>query len=97
MRAAKNNVKRSPFFRFALAASQALRPGSLKMAAGSVLDYPAQSKEKHVQFLSPVPSIPHHRLVETIWDWEAAFQPHRLGRMPPRAHAGLQQAQETVL
>lgn len=42
-----------------------------------------------MQFLSLVPQAPLNLLVETIWDWEAAFQSHRLERVLPVANAGL--------
>lgn len=42
-----------------------------------------------MQFLSLVPQAPLGRLIETIWDWEGAFQPHRLERVLPVANAGL--------
>ena len=42
-----------------------------------------------MQFLSLVPQAPLSHLIETIWDWEAAFQPHRLERVLPVANAGL--------
>ena len=42
-----------------------------------------------MQFLSLVPQAPLSHLIETIWDWEGAFQPHRLERVLPVANAGL--------
>ncbi|MGH8027901.1 MAG: DUF6597 domain-containing transcriptional factor [Pseudoxanthomonas sp.] len=42
-----------------------------------------------MQFLSLVPQAPLNRLIETIWDWEAAFHQHRLERVLPVANAGL--------
>lgn len=40
-------------------------------------------------FLSLVPQAPLRHLVESIWDWEGAPQPHRLERVLPVANAGL--------
>lgn len=42
-----------------------------------------------MQFLSLVPQAPLNLLVETIWDWEAAFHSHQLERVLPVANAGL--------
>lgn len=61
------------------------------MAAISFLDYSATTleQEEYVQFLSLIPQAPLNHLVETIWDWEAAFHSHRLERVLPVANAGL--------
>ncbi|RYG11720.1 MAG: AraC family transcriptional regulator [Burkholderiales bacterium] len=42
-----------------------------------------------MSFLSIIPPAPLNVLVETIWDWTAAPQPHRLERIVPVANAGL--------
>ena len=42
-----------------------------------------------MRFLSLVPQGPLSHLVETIWDWEAAFHSHALERVLPAANAGL--------
>ncbi|MET0654683.1 MAG: helix-turn-helix domain-containing protein [Pseudoxanthomonas sp.] len=59
--------------------------GSGRLAALSCLE----TEGERMPLLSLVPQAPLGRLVETIWDWEAAFHSHALERMLPVANAGL--------
>ncbi|MET0580351.1 MAG: hypothetical protein ABWZ08_00075, partial [Pseudoxanthomonas sp.] len=59
--------------------------GSGRLAALSCLE----TEGERMPLLSLVPQAPLGRLVETIWDWEAAFHSHALERVLPVANAGL--------